>query len=363
MIYPSRYNTAINPVNEKDSRSESVFPGFQEATPPFAYSSQQSAALAQNPISTPSVVSSTGAENYSRFAPPVILATPTPVKMSRTDFHNLQYSSFSRQRGSQVSANMTPSHLSAGDVRSAVSTPLAQNKSFQNFAHGGYSVQLKSAPCPNPTPIRSLSSSFQLTCNASAVRSTSPNNCSSYCQSNNNSVRPARPPPRPLEEQRPVQIVSPTLKTQRNKHATFEDASLSLRSAVSSAFSISTIAPRVAPLPTSDANATTGARYCWQPSSTESSSSSIRIPASACRKPPEGLALEVVLDMEVSSYTSGCRATASGDWEQRLVNPLAQMFIEGDSMVSSLGSNVWLPGDTQSLAANNVTQTVMKVLS
>lgn len=106
--------------------------------------------------------------------------------------------------------------------------------------------------------------------------------------------------------------------------------SLSLRSAVSSPNTASLIQRKMT------LNAGASSRFCWGPNIADESTSEFRSASSAFRGIPTTLAQEALLDMEVSTYmlAGHKRVVTPVDCRQRPRNPLAKVFIEGDSMVS-----------------------------
>ena len=102
--------------------------------------------------------------------------------------------------------------------------------------------------------------------------------------------------------------------------------SLSLRSAVSSPNTVSLVQRKT----TVDAEASS--RFCWVPNVADGSTSVFRSASSAFRGVPTTIAQEALLDMEVATYMFAGHNRV--DCTQRPRNPLAKVFIEGDSMVS-----------------------------
>ena len=107
--------------------------------------------------------------------------------------------------------------------------------------------------------------------------------------------------------------------------------SLSLRSALSSSNPPSLL----------QRNNTLGAdgvsRLRWdEPNAADDFTSVFRPAPSFSRRPPNAIAQEALLDLEVSTYmvASHSRVVTSLECKERPINPLAQVFLEGDSMVS-----------------------------
>ena len=105
--------------------------------------------------------------------------------------------------------------------------------------------------------------------------------------------------------------------------------SLSLRSAISSSTPTSLVKRNTT------LHSEGSLRFCWEPNIADDLTSASRPTSSAFQKTPRALAQEALLDMEVSTYmmTSHGRLMRS-EGSQRPMNPLARVFVEGDSTVS-----------------------------
>lgn len=105
--------------------------------------------------------------------------------------------------------------------------------------------------------------------------------------------------------------------------------SLSLRSAISSSTPTSLVKRNTT------LRSEGSLRFCWEPNIADDLTSASRPTSSAFQKTPRALAQEALLDMEVSTYmmTSRGRLMRS-EGSQRPMNPLARVFVEGDSTVS-----------------------------
>lgn len=124
-------------------------------------------------------------------------------------------------------------------------------------------------------------------------------------------------------------MVSPTSKTQRSTYTPSDNRSLSLRSAL--AFNTRNLG-RPTIEDSSTLNAGASARFRWEPNLSEVVPTAFRPTVSGSRRIPKTLAQEALLDLEVSVYmTAGNDRLVTSTWSERPLNPMAKVFLEGDS--------------------------------
>ena len=124
---------------------------------------------------------------------------------------------------------------------------------------------------------------------------------------------------------RPVQVVSPTWKSPtRIRPAPDERSTLSLRGALSSRQAIQ------GSMRADQTHADTDSRFRWE-APTGTSSAFRRVPNG--RRPTSESFQAALLDMEVSLLTGAARFRNGAN--RKLTNPLAKIFTEGDSQVTS----------------------------
>ena len=275
-------------------------------------------------------------EKYSSFSSVVQFATPTPVRESRTNIHNTSHSSSSTQGGRELATreaasaipfNSTPlfchQELASRVDETTTCSGLHKNSPFIKYS------QINQTSCVAPTPVKIS--------HRSALRTTCREPCVTSVSSASSIDTPALTSEETLSKERddrPIQVVSPTLKVQHHKSS--DNRSLSLRSAVLSS-NPRDLSRRTR---TEDSTAFSGeanTRFCWEPNGPEVIPSTFRPTASASRRIPKTLAEGALLDMEVSVYMAAGHGLVltPRDWNNRLMNPLAKAFAEGDSTVSA----------------------------
>lgn len=289
----------------------------------------------------PTSQTSSGSQ-YSRFSPVVRLATPSPMRQSSTNYHvALQNRSQQGTRTpSAIQFNSNPLHCHR-DLPANIAPSVEANHTCDDFLRNPVNLQyshVNQTQYVMPTPVKaSYRSASQNTLGEGMgqVQTSSRQPCSRAASRMSPTDTGATRSQQNLCKEpysRPVQVVSPTSKTQGFTRTPSDNRSLSLRSAL--AFNPrnldrSTIEDSTA------VSADASTPFRWEPNVSEVLSTAFRSTISGSRRIPKTLAQEALLDMEVSVYmTAGSGRLVTSSWSERPLNPLAKAFLEGDSRVS-----------------------------
>lgn len=287
------------------------------------------------------------AAQFSSFSPVVRLATPTPVRESNTNIYTTR-----TRAASSIPFNSTPlfCHQDLSENNAPrVDEIYTCNGPRQSSSFLTYS-QVNRTQCVVPTPEKTsnrsaLQTTFGEPCVTSVSRTSSVQTTSRRpCVTAVSRTSPVQSRALTSEENlpkepynRPVQVVSPTPKTEKYKHTPSDNRSLSLRSALSS-----NSGNHMRQTITEDSTAfgaDANTRFRWEPNVPEATPSAFRPTATGSRRIPKTLAQEALLDMEVSVYMTSDRGRlATSSWSERPMNPLAKVFTEGDSRVRLVSS-------------------------
>ncbi|PFX26749.1 uncharacterized protein LOC111328544 isoform X2 [Stylophora pistillata] len=330
------FDNWINESNTKNPRTPA-----NSQTSPRSVTISRSAGIASELFrssckSTPQTSSSS---HYSRFSPVVRLATPTPVGQSSTNSHSALYN-WSQQGVRATSAiqfNSTPLYCHQ-DVPANNAPRVDDNHKCDGFLRNPVNLQysaVNQTQCVTPTPVKATNRAvLQTTLGdvASPVQTASQQTCRTVASRTSPTDKRAMTSQRNLSKEpynRPVQVVSPTSKTQRSTYTPSDNRSLSLRSAL--AFNTRKLGrPTIEDSSTLNAGAST--RFRWKPNLSEVVPTAFRPTVSGSRRIPKTLAQEALLDLEVSVYmTAGNNRLVTSTWSERPLNPLAKVFLEGDS--------------------------------
>lgn len=286
----------------------------------------------------PTSQTSSGSQ-YSRFSPVVRLATPSPMRQSSTNYHVALHnrSQQGTRTPSAIQFNSNPLHCHR-DLPANIAPRVEANHTCDDFLRNPVNLQyshVNQTQYVMPTPVKaSYRSASQNTLGEGMgqVQTSSRQPCSrAASRMSPTDTRATRSQQNLCKEpySRPVQVVSPTSKTQGFTRTPSDNRSLSLRSAL--AFN-----PRNLDRPTIEdstaVSADASTPFRWEPNVSEVLSTAFRSTISGSRRIPKTLAQEALLDMEVSVYmTAGSGRLVTSSWSERPLNPLAKAFLEGDS--------------------------------